>query len=417
MLSPLTGKQAASVALADARINVWEGSVRSSKTVVSLIRWLRFVRHGPPGSLLMAGRTERTLRRNIIDPLTEMLGQRRCRYLAGAGELHLLGRTVYVAGANDETAQEKIRGLTLAGAYVDEASTVPESFWNMLVSRLSVAGAKVFATTNPDSPQHWLKTKWLDRASLHLDSSGRLHRTEGDERLDLARFSFRLHDNPHLPAEYLDALAREYVGLWRRRYINGEWVIAEGAVYDMFDPARHVTTELPELDRIVACGIDYGTRNPFAALLLAQARDGRLVITREYRHDPTMARRQLTDSEYARELADWLGDERPQWIVVDPSAASFKLELHRAGMPSIVDADNAVLDGIRLVASLLANDQLVIHASCQGLIGEFPGYSWDDKAAEKGEDKPIKLADHSLDAARYALATTEQLWRPRLPTT
>ena len=58
-VSPLVGKQAASVANATARTVVWEGSVRSGKTIASLIAWLRFVREGPPGNLLSTSRTAR----------------------------------------------------------------------------------------------------------------------------------------------------------------------------------------------------------------------------------------------------------------------------------------------------------------------------------------------------------------------
>lgn len=414
MMEPLVGKQADSVALATCRLNVWEGSVRSSKTVSSLVAWLDFVLHGPAGPLLMVGRTERTLRRNVIDPLTDMLGERRCRYIAGAGELWLLGRRVYVAGANDERAQEKIRGLTLAGAYVDEVSTIPESFWTMLLSRLSLSGARLLGTTNPDTPAHWLLQRYLGRAKLHLTGNGTLHRHHDPERLNLARFSFRLGDNPHLPADYLAALEAEYVGLWYRRYVLGEWVIAAGAVYDMFDPARHVAATLPPISQVLGWGVDYGTANPTHAVELALTTDGRLAVTREWRHDPAHAGRQLSDADQATALAAWAGPARPRWVAVDPSAASFRLTLHQAGWGGLQPADNEVADGIRLVASLLATDQLLIHESCTGLLEELPSYSWDDKAAQRGEDKPVKADDHGCDALRYAAATLHPHWYDRL---
>ena len=232
-ISPLRGKQLESVKLATARQNLWEGSVRSSKTVSSLVAWLKYVRTGPGGNLLMTGKTERTLKRNIIDPLTEMLGPSRCKYNQGAGEVMLCGRRVYVAGANDERAQDKIKGLTLAGAMVDEVSTIPQSFYQMLLSRLSIDGAQLFGTTNPEGPAHWLKKDYLDKASVWLDHDCTVKRDP--DGLDLARFSFRLADNPHLPPAYVESLRREFTGLWRKRLIEGLWVVAEGAVYDMFD--------------------------------------------------------------------------------------------------------------------------------------------------------------------------------------
>ena len=167
-LAELSEKQREAALLAERRLNVWEGAVRSGKTISSIVAWLAFVRTGPAGPLLMVGKTQRTLKRNIIDPLIEILGPRRCRYAQGSGELWLLGRRVYVVGANDERAQEKIRGLTLAGAYADEASTLPESFWSMLLTRLSVDGARLFATTNPDAPTHWLKRSYLDRPAVWI---------------------------------------------------------------------------------------------------------------------------------------------------------------------------------------------------------------------------------------------------------
>jgi PBSX family phage terminase large subunit len=426
-VAPLTGKAKQAVTLADARYNIWDGSVRSGKTVSSLLAWLRFVRAAPPGNLAMVGKTERTLKRNVIDTLVEWLGERRCKYLVGSGELILLGRRIYVAGANNEASVAKIQGLTLLGAYGDEITTWPESFWSMLGTRLSQAGARFFGTCNPDSPGHWLKRDYLDRARLWLNGAGEL--VEGDSALDLARFSFRLEDNrANLPAGYIEGLEAQYVGLWRKRYIDGDWAIAEGAIYDMFDPARHVVDILPPIRRWVSLGVDYGTKNPFAGLLLGlgdETVNGRpkstLYVAGEWRYDSRAANRQLSDAEYSERLRGWLDafehphgggakGVRPEWTVVDPSAASFVTQLHRDGLTPTL-ADNSVLDGIRTVSSLLAGDRLKVHRSCTGLIDELPGYAWDDDAAvKKGEDKPIKLNDHSCDALRYATHTTQAVW-------
>lgn len=429
-VEPLAGKALESVRLATARLNIWEGSVRSSKTVSSLLAWLKFARESPPGNLIMVGKTERTLKRNIIDPLVEWLGKDRCNLVAGSGELWLLGRRVYVCGANDERAQEKIRGLTLLGAYVDEVSTAPASFWSMLLSRLSLDGARLFGTSNPDSPAHWLMRDYLSRASLWLDHHGNLLRSEGDDRLDLARFSFRLADNPHLSGAYIEALSREFVGLWRKRFIEGLWVAAEGAIYDMWDEERHVADVVPPITRWLCAAIDYGTTNPFHAVLLglgahADGPGSCLYGVAEWRWDSRQRRRQLTDMEYLTEVGGWLNSvrfpgtrlhgPRPDYLVIDPSAASFKVAAFQAGW-NAVDGDNAVPDGIRLVSSLLAAGGLKFsRAGCPAVIEEFPSYSWDDKAALKGEDKPVKINDHGLDAVRYGCATTRGLWHNRIP--
>lgn len=421
---PLVGKQAESVRLATARGNLWEGAVRSSKTVCSILRWLQFVRTGPPGPLMMVGKTERTLKRNIIDPIVEMVGRDRCRYRAGAGEVELFGRTVYTAGANDERAADKLKGVTLAGAYGDEITTWPQSFFAMLLTRLSIEGAAWFGTTNPGGSNHWLMRDYLSRASLHLTRDGETLRTDGDNTLSLHRFSFQLEDNPTLPADYVAQVKAENVGLFYRRNVLGEWVLAEGAVYDMWRDDKHVVDDLPPIVRWLAASVDYGTTNPFHAGILGVGEDRRLYLTREWRYDSRREHRQLSDAEYSQRLRDWMtrvprpGETRigiqPEYVIVDPSAASFRIQLRRDGIRTRA-GDNEVLDGIRTVSSLLALDRLRVHSSCTELIREIGAYSWDDRASERGEDKPLKVDDHGPDMLRYAAHTTRTAWRPMLP--
>lgn len=415
ILKPLVGKQRQSVELATARLNIWDGSVRSSKTVSSLLRFLRFVRTAPPGPLLMIGKTERTLKRNIIDPLIEMLGEKRCKFVAGLGELHLLGRVVYVAGAYNEGSVDKIRGMSLVGTYCDELSTYPESFFVMLLTRLSIPGAQLHGTTNPDGPQHWLKVNYLDRARLHLDIDGQLHHRTGPKTLNLHRFSFQLADNPHLTPEYVADVSAEFTGLWYRRLILGEWCLAEGVVYESWDPAKHVVTKLPEISRWIVLALDYGTTNPFHALLIGLGQDRRLYVGHEWRWDSKEQRGSLSDVQYSERLRAWVNGLGivPEYTVVDPSAASFRVQLHNDGWSSRL-GDNDVVDGIRDVSSLFATRRLLVSDRCPELIREVPGYAWDPKASAKGEDKPIKVGDHGLDALRYGIRTTRSAWRYQL---
>lgn len=419
MISPLVGKQKEAVRLSTARGNLWEGAVRSSKTVSSIMVWLKYVRTGPPGPLLMVGKTERTLKRNVIDPIIEMVGVKRCDYKVGAGEVIIFGRRVYVAGANDERAADKIKGLTLAGAYCDEVTTYPENFFQMLGTRLSIEGSQWFGTTNPEGSNHWLKKKYLDRAKLHLDRAGNVITSSDPAAIDLHRFSFSLDDNPYLPASYVANLKLDYQGMFYRRYILGDWCLAEGVVYDMWDDTKHVVDILPAMRRWMCVGVDYGTINPFSALLVGQGEDDRLYVASEYRHDSRTARRQLTDAQYSRGVQDWLGSFRhhgmegvqPEWLFVDPSAASFMTQLWSDGVSGVAKADNDVKDGIRSVSVALGAGLVSVHRSCAGLLEELPTYAWDDKATAKGEDKPLKVDDHSVDALRYALHTSAYEWR------
>lgn len=415
VLAVMSPKQIFSIVEAEERINVWEGSIRSGKTIASLLRWLLFVANPPrDGELVIVGKTRETVNRNLFGPLQNpnLFGKqitKQIHYNPGAPTATLLGRTVHILGANDAKAEPKIRGMTVCGAYVDEATVLPRTFWDQLVGRCSVPGAKIFATTNPDNPSHWLRKYYLLRSV----------------ETQLRSWHFTIDDNPALDPSYVAWLKSTYTGLWYKRFVLGQWVQAAGAIYDMWDEQRHVVDILPRITRWISLGVDYGTVNPFAALMLGLGEDQRLYFTNEWRYDSKLARRSLTDHEYSERLRRWLGAIKhphepgregvhPEWTCVDPSAASFVQQLYRDGLVPTL-ASNAVLDGIRNVGSLLATDRLKVHRSCAGWIEEVPGYVWDEEHAEKyGEDKPIKANDHSLDGGRYGIHTTEAVWQGQL---
>ncbi|KAB2344870.1 PBSX family phage terminase large subunit [Actinomadura rudentiformis] len=390
-----------------ARISLWSGAVSSGKTIASLLALLISVAKAPDNGLIfIVGRTLQTIERNLIEVLQQPAGPfgplaRYVQHTRGSTVAVIFGRTVHLIGANDVRAEGRIRGATASLIYIDEATLIPEAFFTMCLSRLRVPGARLLGTTNPDGPGHWLRRNFLLRG----------------KDLDLRSWHFVLDDNPWLTADYVTALKKEYVGLFYRRFVLGEWCLAEGAVYDMWEPDHHVVTELPEIVDRLAIGCDYGTTNPFAGIALGLGRDGRLYLTHEWRYDSKHSRRQLTDVEYSARLTEWMdaddGPGRPRYLAVDPSAASFVAQCHRDGL-NPYPANNAVSDGIRMVSSLLASDQLRVHASCAGWIEEIGSYSWDPAAAERGFDAPVKAADHSLDAGRYAIVTTEGLWRGAL---
>jgi PBSX family phage terminase large subunit len=375
----------------NSRINIYMGSVRSGKSYIALRRFLKELRTGPEGEYIIVGKSERTVLHNIIEPLNgpEFMNGT-IRYNRAYGEFKIFGKKVYVVGANDERAEGKIRGSTFAGALVDEITIIPETFFKMLLSRLSVADAKLFGTTNPDSPMHWLKTEFIDRK----------------DELDIAVFKFILDDNPSLGKAYKDNLKKEYKGLWYKRFILGDWVLAEGAIYDFFDTDIHVVKQPPSYAKNFYLGIDYGTTNAFAAVLIGFNDDVRpaLWVEKEYYWDSKEKGFQKTDSEYALDIEREFGGYPLTMIFLDPSAASFHTELRRHKKP-VKPANNDVLDGIRFVGSLIAQGDLVICKECKNLIKEMESYVWDPKSVKLGEDKPIKQRDHALDAMRYVLFT------------
>lgn len=407
--------QAISIAESNYRVNVWEGAIRSGKTFSSQLRWLMYIAGEAPsgGQLLMVGRTRDSLYRSVIAPMQdpEVFGDLadQVRYTSGAPYATILGKRVHVLGAHDSKAEKAIRGMTLAGAYGDEATILSEHFFTQLLGRMSVDGAKAFFTTNPDSPSHWLKEIYLDRINDPINPLQ-----------DWGSWHFGLDDNPNLSEDYKNSIKSEFTGLFYKRFIEGLWVAAEGAVYDMWVPERHIVRNeaMPTIERYFSIGIDYGTTNATAAILLGLGTDGCLYAVDEWRYTPTSKEVRKTDIQLVDSIKTWASIQHDPHnpnatdtpIVVDPAAASFKVQLQQEGIYPY-NAENDVLYGIRLISSLLSADKLKINERCAALIKEISGYTWDPKATREGIDAVIKVNDHSCDALRYAVATTENFWR------
>jgi PBSX family phage terminase large subunit len=423
-VSALSPKQLDFLQNSTAQVNVCDGSIRGGKTFVTLLRWFIFVARAPRGGeLVMIGRTRDSIWRNLVSPMQDpaLFGPMASQVIGnvGAPTVKIMGRLVHLIGASDAKAEKVIRGMTVAGAYVDEITVLAEEFFTQLLGRMSVAGAKLFGSTNPDNPAHWFKVKFLDRlAELNRDDDGNPVRR-------WAHWRFTMDDNPSLTEDYKAAKRKEFTGLWFRRFIQGEWVAAEGAIYSMWDPEKHVVpwAELPRFERFLAVGVDYGTNHPTTALLLGVAPDydeyGRKTRRRLYLVDEwgTPDGHLLTDAELSRQLRVWLDTKhhptqhlQPEYLVYDHAGLSFRTQLYKDGVQNLIPADKAVEYGIKTVASLLGNGSLLVSDRCRGFIREITGYSWDDKAKLQGKDQPVKVADDYMDAARYAITTTETLW-------
>jgi PBSX family phage terminase large subunit len=383
---PTSPKQNESFVEATHRFNIWVGAVSSGKTYSSLERFIHDLKDGPPGDAMIIGVNRGSIQRNILTHLYRRLGFPTPTEKAQSAKLY--GRIVWFVGAPDVSAVTTIQGSTLALAYVDEATCLPEPFWKMLESRLRVPGAKLLATCNPDGPAHWLKKNYID-----------------NPQLDLACWSFNLDDNPSLDAAYKQQLKASYTGMWYKRYILGEWALAHGAIYDCYDHDNEYTKEYPAPNYYIV-GIDYGTTNATAAVLCAitpnkwpQAR-----VEAEYYYDSAKKGRSKTDAELVRDIKEFIGYKNVSAVYVDPAAASFKIALRQADIP-VLDANNDVLLGIKTVAKFIAGKNIIIHQGCTTLREHIQSYAWDAKAADRGEDKPVKHNDHILDALRYAMCS------------
>lgn len=375
---------------------ICDGAVRSGKTTlmtVSFVDWgMSNFKNQKFG---ICGKTVDSAIKNIVAPymMTSYAKKRyKLKWRRSDKILEVTRGTVTnyfeIFGGKDESSFMLIQGRTLAGVLLDEVALMPRSFVEQALARCSVEGARYWFSCNPGSPSHWFYLEWIlkakERNALHLH--------------------FFMHDNPSLSRKTLERYQNMYTGVFYRRYILGEWCMAEGLVYS-FDEDAHVVDELPEEisqdygEWYISC--DYGTLNPFSAGLW-WVHQGTAIRVAEYYYSGRNESRMLTDEEYYAELNKLAGDRYIRHVIVDPSAASFIATIRRHGRFSVRKAKNDVLFGIRLTSTLLKAGAIRIHSSCKDAIREFGLYSWE----EKGEvDRPIKENDHAMDDIRYFCAT------------
>lgn len=382
-----------------------DGAIRSGKTVsmaLSFVFWAMTTFDNQ--NFAICGKTIGSLRRNVITVLKLMLRSRGFQVEDKRSENLLVitrgnkTNLFYLFGGKDESSQDLIQGITLAGVLFDEVALMPESFVNQATGRCSVNGSKFWFNCNPANPLHWFKVNWIDR----IDSE------ESEKKKDLLYLHFMMDDNLSLSEEIKDRYRSMYAGIFYKRYILGLWVSADGLIYDMFAEENVITDSdipvgmlhHPLTRRYVA--IDYGTSN--ACVFLDIYDDGQIIwVLHEYYYSGKEKGRQKTDYEYADDLITFAND-KVIYYILDPSALSFKTELRKRGL-RVKDADNEVLDGIRMTATLFANKKLRIHERCKRLRAELQGYIWDEKAQQRGIEQPIKVNDHACDALRYYCKT------------
>jgi PBSX family phage terminase large subunit len=389
----------------DRPINILEGAVRSGKTWCLHPKALYGCAYIVGGRRLFTGISKQSVYNNVLTDLFDLVGPGNYSYNRNTGQLQLFGTEWLVIGAKDEGSERYVRGLTVGIAICDELSLMPQSFFQMLLTRMSPEGARLYGTTNPDSPYHWLKTNYLDNVDLRVKNV-------------LWSDHFTMADNPNLSSDFVEAQKRLYRGFFYKRFIEGLWIIAEGAIYkdswsedllyDQADEPIGLRSRGGHQQRIIA--VDYGTTNPMVFLDIYD--DGQLFwVTREYYWDSTVEMRQKTDAEYAEDLAKFIGPNQGAKVIIDPSAASFKAEMLKRGIWH-VDADNDVNEGLR-ITSMVLNQRLVrfCRQTTPKTIQEMQTYAWDAKAAQRGEEKPLKVHDHGPDAFRYFAKTEVPYWR------
>lgn len=372
-----------------------DGAIRSGKTIsmsLSFAIWAMSSFNGQ--NFGMCGKTIGSFRRNVLFWLKLMLKARKYKVedkradnlvIVSKGEVT---NYFYIFGGKDERSQDLIQGITLAGIFFDEVVLMPESFVNQATGRCSVEGSKFWFNCNPDGPYHWFNINWIEKR---------------DEK-NILYLHFTMDDNLSLSEQIKTRYRSMYSGVFYDRYIKGLWKIADGVIYSMFDKEKHIVkaSDYQYKEYYISC--DYGTQNATVFGLWGKVNDNLHIMIKEYYYSGRDTGIQKTDLEYAIDLKEFTKGYNIKYVIVDPSAASFITQLRKEGF-KVIKAKNAVIDGIRLVASLLNQFKILFDERCEETFKEFGSYVWDIEACKKGEDEVKKEHDHSMDQIRYYCST------------
>ena len=393
----LSRKQNEYIRNANRRWNLKVGAVRSGKSFVDVsfmiparLRELK----DEKGLNLIIGVSNSTIERNVLQPMRELYTNAIVGSINSENIAMVCGVPVYCLGAEKISQVAKIQGMSVKYCYGDEIAKWNKEVFAMLQSRLDKPYSCFDGACNPESPGHWLKT-FIDR-----------------EDIDAYIQKYTIFDNPFLPKEFVENLCREYAGtVYYGRYIDGEWTLAEGLIYPMYQDA--IVDDPDGGISEFSLSIDYGTMNAFSAGLWGKY-EGVWYRLKEYYYSGRDTGVQKTDEEYAVELDKLIEPImsarqtangyvlQKMETIIDPSAASFITLLQKKPWYKVIHAENAVLDGIRDTASAMQTGKIKVCKSCKNWIKEVQGYVWD---TDESEDKPIKVNDHAMDDTRYFVKT------------
>lgn len=354
------------------------------------------------------------------------------------------GSRVVVGGMDNPM---KIMSSEYDIAYVQEANELEIQHWEAITSRLRngvVPYQQLIGDCNPQEPTHWLKER-CDRGatkyyhSTHEENPLYFDEVTGPDGL----VEYKVTPAGAAYIAKLDALT----GVRYQRLRLGNWVAAEGVIYEQWRPGLIVDRyPIPE-DWPRYWVIDFGFVNPMVVQHWAEKPDGELIMYREFYRTGIMvddfARMVLQsvagiDRDYvpdARALARgepvppsaWHWREpKPRQVIADHDAEGRAMWSKITGLVT-TRARKEVLDGIGEVQVRLRDGRMqffrdaLAHPLDQSLadvkkpvrtVEEFPGYVWDTGAHGKIKEEPLKEDDHGMDCTRYLAMARSARFRP-----
>lgn len=373
----------------DKSIYLLVGAVGSGKTMLaSLVFGMLVRKKAREGQIFGLGYTKESFIRNTQNELdrfgiVDLEHSTRENYVVGDFKIPIYGGC-------DTRRASSIRGMNASFCFIEELTRIhPEVFQETIRRLRKGENACCVATTNPDSPSHWCYEMLIKNPPPWAEI-----------------ITLTMNANPALSEGYKNRLKNLYAtsDFLYRRFVLGEWVVGSGKIYDfskVLVSARKITNMKERFwDRKIQTiwGIDFGTKNPSAFVKISVLPTHEVLVEEEIVLTNAKKRHTISD------LAELIGKNCKNSIVtVDPSAMGLIEEVsQRHKEIKITPGTNSVIDGIRLVQSLVAEKRLLINKNCRTLIAESEQYSWKEATEISEKERVVKKDDHTLDALRYA---------------
>lgn len=369
------------------KILICSGAKRAGKTFVLSFIYLAHIAKfkNMKLSFILGGATQSSIRRNILDDWEQLLGKE--LRLDKTNAIKVFGNKVYCFDGANSDDWKKVRGFTAAGALLNEATALHDTFIKESISRCSYPGARVFMDTNPENPAHTVKVDYIDHDGQRLDNG----------RLNIRVFNFSLFDNDALDPEYVESIVKATPsGMFTDRDIYGRWVAAEGIVYKDFDQAKHLRTaeQVKQVNMVTYfAGVDWGYEHYGAIVVIGQDDQGWSYLIEEHAA-------QHEEIDYWVDIAKGVKARYGNILFYCDSARPEHVNRFRREGLRARNADKVVLSGIEVVAGGFKQDKLFVVDTAKRFKEEIFMYVWNDKTGE-----PVKQFDDVLDALRYALYT------------
>ncbi|MEJ6358734.1 PBSX family phage terminase large subunit [Lactiplantibacillus plantarum] len=387
-LTPKQNKVIKEITNKQPRITILSGGKRGGKTFLAILLFLmhvqKFRNHNV--DFIIGGATISTIQRNVLNVLTKDYNIN--TNLNKNNGFQFCGNNIYCIGGDNASSWKMARGFTAYGAYMNEGTALHQSFIQEVMNRCSGDGAKIIIDTNPENPNHPLKTDLIDH-------SGEL--ISGQRIPNVLAFSFTMDDNTTLSPEYIQSNKQATPkGYLYDRDILGKWVGAEGMVYKEYDPDVHVQPSPNSFERYVY-GVDWGFRHR-GAIVVCGVNGNRYQIVR------VIAKDDLLIDDWVK-FGQQVKYEYGNYPFYCDTAMPAYIAQYQSNGLNALNGNKNVNAGIEYVDRLLYQKLLTIAPAAQEAIeSEIYSYVWNGKTSQV-----VKANDDVMDAMRYAIYTDYML--------